>query len=113
MIRPQDYKELFNYRHAQLRNVIERTFGVLKKRFKILVTAQEYSLEDQARLVSALAVVHNFIRLHDPNDNDFEEDFSQQSRGRISRGKEPKDEEGHAAERRERIALAMWRDYKS
>ena len=77
MIRPQDYKELFNYQHAQLRNVIERTFGVLKKRFKVLITAQEYYLEDQARLVSALAVVHNFIHLHDPNDNDFKEDFTQ------------------------------------
>ncbi|KAL7185968.1 hypothetical protein ACSBR2_027843 [Camellia fascicularis] len=26
-------KELFNHRHSLLRNVIERTFGVLKKRF--------------------------------------------------------------------------------
>jgi hypothetical protein len=113
MIRPQDYKELFNYRHAQLRNVIERTFGILKKHFKVLITAQEYSLEDQARLVSALAVVHNFICLHNPNDNDFEEDFTQQSRGKVSSGNVPEDEEGHAAERRKQIALAMWRDYKA
>ncbi|XP_078156235.1 uncharacterized protein LOC144552000 isoform X1 [Carex rostrata] len=29
-------EDLYNHRHAQLRNVIERTFGVLKMRFKIL-----------------------------------------------------------------------------
>ncbi|XP_075475031.1 uncharacterized protein LOC142505809 [Primulina tabacum] len=28
---PQNYKELFNWRHAQARNVIERAFGLLKK----------------------------------------------------------------------------------
>ena len=33
---PQNYKELFNLRHASLRNVmIERAFGVLKKDFKL------------------------------------------------------------------------------
>jgi len=28
---PQNARELFNHRHSSLRNVIERTFGVLKK----------------------------------------------------------------------------------
>ncbi|KAI4371057.1 hypothetical protein MLD38_019333 [Melastoma candidum] len=32
---PQTPKELFNHRHASLRNCIERAFGVLKKRFPI------------------------------------------------------------------------------
>lgn len=31
--RPNNYKELFNNRHAVLRNHIERAIGVLKKRF--------------------------------------------------------------------------------
>ena len=35
---PQNYKELFNLRHASARNVIERSFGVLKKRWSILIT---------------------------------------------------------------------------
>src|SRR5215471_13726721 len=34
--RPRNEKELYNLRHASLRNVIERIFGVSKKRFKIL-----------------------------------------------------------------------------
>ena len=48
MCRPQNHKELFNYRHAQLRNVIECIFGVVKRRFKVLVIAQEYSPETQS-----------------------------------------------------------------
>ena len=35
-------EELFNLWHAQLRNVIERIFGVLKKRFQILQGAPQY-----------------------------------------------------------------------
>ncbi|KAK2649331.1 hypothetical protein Ddye_016820 [Dipteronia dyeriana] len=33
---PEDAQELFNHRHAALHNVIERTFGMLKKRFPII-----------------------------------------------------------------------------
>ncbi|KAL6336580.1 hypothetical protein AAG906_025135 [Vitis piasezkii] len=33
---PIRYKELFNYRHSSLRNIIESYFGVLKTRFPIL-----------------------------------------------------------------------------
>ncbi len=34
--RPANKEELFNLRHAQLRNVVERVFGVFKQRFAIL-----------------------------------------------------------------------------
>ena len=34
--KPRDYKELFNLRHAQLRNHIERVIGILKMRFPVL-----------------------------------------------------------------------------
>ncbi|XP_057733226.1 protein ALP1-like [Arachis stenosperma] len=44
---PQNPKELFNHRHSSLRNVIERCFGVLKKRFPIIAgdTEPYYSFE--------------------------------------------------------------------
>ena len=45
--RPQNSKELFNLRHAQLRNVIERIFGVMKKRFPILNKSMEYPMHRQ------------------------------------------------------------------
>jgi hypothetical protein len=47
--RPRNPKELYNLRHAQQRNAIERIFGVLKKRFPILNTALEYPMESQVR----------------------------------------------------------------
>ncbi|KAL5553002.1 hypothetical protein UlMin_040403 [Ulmus minor] len=46
-------KEMFNYRHASLRNVIERTFGVWKNRFRILRGIPKYPLEKQRDLVIA------------------------------------------------------------
>ena len=43
---PQNAKEIFNHRHASLRTIIERAFGVLKKRFPIIAngTKPYYSL---------------------------------------------------------------------
>lgn len=38
----QGYKYLFNYRHLLLQNVIERTFSVLKKGFRILKLMPQY-----------------------------------------------------------------------
>jgi DDE superfamily endonuclease len=68
--RPETPEELFNLRHAQLRNVVERTFGVLKKRFRILNSIPVgYSLRTQVRIVYALTALHNFYNLNglDPN----------------------------------------------
>jgi hypothetical protein len=42
--KPHNYKELFNLRHAQLRSHIEKTIGILKKRFPILRTDSHYPL---------------------------------------------------------------------
>lgn len=67
--RPENYKELFNLRHAQAHNVIECIFGVMKKQFKVLHDGCEYPIETQAQLVPALAALHNFIRIYDPDDN--------------------------------------------
>jgi hypothetical protein len=72
-IRPKTKEELFNLRHASLRNVIERIFGVLKRRFRILLLAPEYRMEIQNRLPAALCALHNFIRTHDPNETEVQE----------------------------------------
>jgi hypothetical protein len=45
--RPQNYKELFNHRHAILRNHVERTLGVLKKRFPILKVGTFHKIKNQ------------------------------------------------------------------
>ncbi|CAI9286136.1 unnamed protein product [Lactuca saligna] len=45
---PQNARELFNLRHASLRNAIERAFGVLKRRFPIIrIEDRDKDLEDE------------------------------------------------------------------
>ena len=114
---PKNHQELFNLWHSQLRNVIERIFGVLKKRFKVLVIAQEYDLQTQAQIVSALTVVHNFIRIYDPEDlpEDLEtadEDQDAEPCGRLQ-NHITVEERGRAAARRDAIAKDMWTDYRT
>ncbi|WVZ91704.1 hypothetical protein U9M48_037838 [Paspalum notatum var. saurae] len=66
-------KDLFNHRHAQLRNVVERTFGVLKARFPILKVKGgiPYPYETQVKIVMACCIIHNFIRKATQNDELF------------------------------------------
>ncbi|KAJ9174410.1 hypothetical protein P3X46_013056 [Hevea brasiliensis] len=68
---PQNAKELFNHRHASLRNVIERAFGVLKKRFPIIASGTEphYSFETMIEIVLACCIIHNFLMGVDPDEN--------------------------------------------
>ncbi|XP_038722065.1 uncharacterized protein LOC120014218 [Tripterygium wilfordii] len=63
--------EAFNYAHSSLRLVIERTFGVLKNKWRILSTMPPYSFRTQVKIVVACAVLHNFIRLRALADLDF------------------------------------------
>ncbi|XP_020253243.1 putative nuclease HARBI1 isoform X1 [Asparagus officinalis] len=70
---PQGTRELFNYLHSSLRNVIERCFGVLKKRFPILRDMPSYSLRKQKYIALACCVIHNVIRMHDSGDPLFVE----------------------------------------
>ncbi|KAH6766750.1 nuclease HARBI1-like protein [Perilla frutescens var. hirtella] len=58
---PRNASELFNLRHASLRNVIERIFGVFKSRFTIFKTAPPFSFRTQAELVLVCAGLHNFL----------------------------------------------------
>lgn len=114
--RPHNHQELYNLRHASARNVVERIFGVVKRRFRLMVIAPEYSLQKQARLVHALCVLHNFIRVHDPDDLDttIEEELT-----RIPEPPEQGDfggsisaaEKEAATSRRDNIAKQMWADY--
>lgn len=59
--RPQNKEELFNLRHSRLRNVIERIFGVLKAKFKILLNPRPFKLPTQVRVVSAICILYNIL----------------------------------------------------
>jgi hypothetical protein len=55
---------LFNLRHAKLRNVVERVFGVVKKRFPALSHGVPYTMDFQVKFVYAICGLHNFINCH-------------------------------------------------
>ncbi|KAL6896661.1 hypothetical protein ACP4OV_007233 [Aristida adscensionis] len=55
-------KELFNLRHAQLRNHIERAIGILKMRFPIMKVGTFHPMETQVKIPLVAAILHNMIR---------------------------------------------------
>ncbi|WVZ87818.1 hypothetical protein U9M48_034394 [Paspalum notatum var. saurae] len=60
--KPKTMEELFNYRHAQLRCTVERAFGQLKNKFRILKSIPNYGLCTSNRIVVACMTVHNFLK---------------------------------------------------
>ena len=60
-LRPRNSKELFNLRHSSLRNVIERSFGVMKKRFPLLQLMHSYELKFQSVLTLCAFYLHNLF----------------------------------------------------
>jgi hypothetical protein len=124
--RPQNARELFNFRHSSLRSTIERAFALLKNRFGILDHKKpKYPLKVQVDIVLACTILHNYILGVDPydpivnnmgsnddvvaydNDNFSEHHLSQQP---LSQSQQ------HAANqewviKRDNIVLAMWNNY--
>ncbi|XP_077252175.1 uncharacterized protein LOC143891561 [Tasmannia lanceolata] len=135
--RPRTAEELFNHRHSSARNVIERAFGVLKKRFAVLHREPMYPFPKQVDLVIACCCIHNFIRGVMPRDGllgvvdrEFAASGDSELASTSRQGGRPEDEEElHEEElRREpwlsraqdgiegdrirtEICSAMWRDY--
>jgi hypothetical protein len=114
--RPQNPKELFNHRHALLRNHVERTLGVLKKRFPILKVATFHKLKNQVKIPIAAAIFHNLIRemegdelwLDDQPNNINPIHFVDLPSG--DQGNAASSEEGNAL--RDSIAQEMWVQYQ-
>lgn len=71
---PETPHELFNHRHAALRNVVERIFGVFKSRFQIFKSAPPFPFKTQAEIVLACVALHNFLRKHCRSDEFPDED---------------------------------------
>lgn len=121
---PQNCEELLNLQHAQLRNVIERIFGVVKHRFQVLTSRPEIGYRQQALTVAAAGALHNFVRIHEPmNDLEDEEEYDVEGHAFLARGGGGDDQEAgaifavddaqkaRADARRDRIAQAMWDAY--
>jgi hypothetical protein len=121
MYRPQTPRELFNLRHAQLRNAIERVFGVVKRRFHLLISRPEFSYRKQALIVGAGAALHNFLRIHSQINNIGDNEEYDVDGDSFFAGGPALDiehvyaidgtEKTRADARRDRIANAMWIPY--
>ncbi|WVZ94548.1 hypothetical protein U9M48_040428 [Paspalum notatum var. saurae] len=64
---PKCPKELFNLRHSSLRTTIERAFGTLKTRFKILSNKPFIPLKSQPKVVAACCALQNWILDNGPD----------------------------------------------
>ena len=118
--RPANKYELYNLRHAQLRNVVERIFGVMKKRWDILNRAPQYTMPVQARIPVGLAAVHNFILELDDTDLehyleqlDADAEGPRNGAGELGDGPIPRTEYERASALREQIAADMWDSYQN
>lgn len=114
-LKPRTKEELFNLRHTSLRNVIERQFGVLKRRFKIIRSAPEFAMPIQVRLVYALTAINNFITRSNLSSNRYQLEGYQdhnilnQDSESMSLSVEPGSPTMNASQ--DAIAVKMWVDY--
>ncbi|KAK2642130.1 hypothetical protein Ddye_023893 [Dipteronia dyeriana] len=69
---PIGYQYVFNHAHSSLRSVIECTFGVWKKKWKILRDMSNYPFDKQVKIVIETMAIHNDIRRHAQHDYHFE-----------------------------------------
>ncbi|KAL5538680.1 hypothetical protein UlMin_044123 [Ulmus minor] len=116
--------ELFNYRHALLRNCIERCFGVLKARFPILQYMTNFALIRQREIAMCCCVLHNFIKLHNqgdslfnrygvdgvmlPSDSDSEDDVPSSSSTTQNQGRSGGSDNNFANDMWDRIMFEMY-----
>lgn len=113
--RPRNKEELFNYRHSQLRNVIERTYGVLKKRFPILSRMYSFPIKFQVQITTCAMILHNFIRYTERKEDLFYMNLDDD----IERVAEDDRFEANAVNNtnanmmRDNIATAMWNSFSN
>ena len=119
-VRPDNKKELYNLRHASLRNVVERIFGCIKKKFPILANTPEVELNKQVRLIYALCCLWNFIRKHETEEMMFEEYTPPEVPNSIKVGvplnhqtTPSAQDDAHMKSRRDRLASKLWEQYRN
>jgi hypothetical protein len=69
---PIGAKEVFNYAHSSLKIVIDRSFGVLKMKWRILLSLPSFSPRKQSKIIITCMALHNFIRDNTIHDHDFD-----------------------------------------
>ncbi|PLW24077.1 hypothetical protein PCASD_14270 [Puccinia coronata f. sp. avenae] len=117
-LHPSTRKELYNLRHATLRNIVERLFECFKRKFSILKSAPEIELSKQIRLVYALCVLWNFLQKHETlesllEENNNAEDTSEgpDDTNNPSAIYSASQEDARQKRRRDQLAKRLWTQY--
>ncbi|KAJ3678228.1 hypothetical protein LUZ60_002031 [Juncus effusus] len=107
---PTTDKELFNLRHSSLRTTVERAFGALKNRFKILTTKPFFPESMQVDIAIACCIIHNYIIDVDPDTFvPTEEEVASSSTFQSSRSRGARrDDAREWVQKREQIMRDMW-----
>lgn len=71
----------YNTQHSKARNIVERTIGVLKTRFRCLLSARElhYSPRKASQIINVVCALHNiclYYRVEDYNPHEIETESS-------------------------------------
>ncbi|KAK9280391.1 hypothetical protein L1049_014080 [Liquidambar formosana] len=78
---PTTPQEFFNMKYSSVRNVIERCFGLLKRRWAILRSPSFYPMQTHNRIIVTCVLLHNHIMREMPTDPfrelPFTENYSQ------------------------------------
>ncbi len=111
-----DYRnkeEIFNHRHAQLRNVVERFNGVFKQKFKILRDgAMNYNIHRTFKIIYCCIAIHNFIRLTDRSNPELYSDVFEEEDVNENAGENEFRYGRNDEDWRNEIATKMWDEYK-
>ncbi|KAJ1680969.1 hypothetical protein LUZ63_022717 [Rhynchospora breviuscula] len=115
---PENEKELFNLRHSSLRNAVERSIGVLQKKFPIIASGSEpyYDEETVSDVFLACCIIHNYLMGVDPDEEliaqvDEEIMHSEIESNTLSISSSRNENYRLGEEIRDDIALKMWHDY--
>ncbi|KAF0729451.1 hypothetical protein Ae201684_012952 [Aphanomyces euteiches] len=59
--RPNNPREIFNYRHSKSRIIVEQAFGMLKRKWTILGKPLELELNAACRVIHTCCALHNYV----------------------------------------------------
>ncbi|KAL6842579.1 hypothetical protein ACP4OV_027423 [Aristida adscensionis] len=106
----QNEKELFNHRHSALRVTVERAFGSLKRRFKILDDATPFfPFPTQVDIVIACCIIHNWV-IQDGGDEMIIEEPTWPIHTHATTSAGQAVEHAYMVNLRQQIADQMWQD---
>ncbi|XP_015612211.1 protein ALP1-like isoform X2 [Oryza sativa Japonica Group] len=109
---PETPQELFNLRHSSLRTSVERAFGTLKNRFKVLASKPFFPYKVQVKIVIACCVLHNWILDNGPDNIIYDEARWYSKLPRSARVATDYGEEHQQwVEFRENLANIMWEEH--